>query len=173
MRYLVLLMASMYFTGALAQETLYIYTGPPFTFFSEEPYQPTDRVTGYFALNGPLPPSSTFNLVATIQEFRFFDNVEALDESTGILCMFDVTTDAQGEMADWEFFIRESGIEAMEFQHAIDSFRGSADLGGDAAVAGTNGCGNLALSPSGQSPAFPTGSWVIDTRFFIDGFESP
>jgi hypothetical protein len=150
LRSLILSAALLALPFPLMADTIYTYTGDPFTGFSSpSPYTTSDFVSGSFTLSTPLAANlSDYTITPT--SFDFSDGVNTATPADTWALGFTVSTDANGNITQWAigFGLGTSLVPAGQFQ--------TADLGsivGDFA--------NDFIGPSGDEYA---GNSVAGTR---------
>lgn len=143
---------------AMAQVTTYSYQSNAFDFFFP-PYSAANRISGSLTLDAPLPPSTTTDLTATLTTFSFTDGVAIRDFSNTTICDFQITTNAQGRVANWSILLRQDDPGPTGFQHSLETYGAGPDQAGFSATPGTTGCGTLPFNEVGASnvPIGPAG----------------
>lgn len=101
----ILLCTAMLVVSAIAgvADVTYRYTGNYFDLFYGSPvYSTSDRITGYFTLTNPLPPSSDTRFSPI--SFSFTDGVQTITSSSPnlLLAYFFAQTDTMGNFTEWE-----------------------------------------------------------------------
>jgi hypothetical protein len=85
-------------------DTIYSYTGNPFT-FAASPYTTNDFISGSFDLATPLDNNLPLTAI-TPTSFSFFDGVRTFHSATpGVFSSFNIQTDATGTPDHWNIFI--------------------------------------------------------------------
>jgi hypothetical protein len=133
-------------------QVVYTYQGNDFAAVSP-PYTMAMSVAGSFQVAAPLPASATTNVAPIATAFNFFDGVEARTLADSTICEFSVTTNAVGQIVDWDILLREAG--AADPQHSLETRLGT-DLAGS--VTPNAGCGAAALNPFASVTGLP-GVW--------------
>lgn len=139
-----------------AVPTAYVYTGRRFT-FAQPPYTLNDSVNGSITVNRRLPPNASISdLNLSLLDLSFTDGVAVRTLTDSTFCVFNVSTDAGGEIVQWSLSLREAPApQPGDPQHTLAT-TSTADQGGSGPSAG-DGCGDILLNPAGQS--FNPGSW--------------
>jgi PEP-CTERM motif len=90
----------------LAQaDIIYSYTGNPFTNVTGSVYSTTDSISGFFTLTSALGSNFSFQSI-TPKTFSFTDQHQTLTDTTpSLLADFQVSTDAAGNIDQWEISI--------------------------------------------------------------------
>jgi hypothetical protein len=140
--------------------TTYSYLGQPFT-DAAVPYAIDGRVTGNILLGDPLPPNlSLTDISAALIDFSFTDGVQTRTPANTTICLFQVATDAAGDIVQWQVILREPALSGAT-QETLDSFLvggNGHDLVGSG-PAGANVCGLVLLDPFANN-SLP-GSWTL------------
>jgi hypothetical protein len=86
----------------LVADTVYTYTGNPFTNFSDPSvYTSSDFVSGSFTLNSPLADNLS-DIAITPTSFSFSDGVQlASSTNNNVIAGFTVWTGANGNITNW------------------------------------------------------------------------
>src|SRR5215469_2928099 len=100
----------------LLADTVYTYTGHPFTNNIVAPYTTSNYVRGSFTVASPLTPNTTYHTgVALLTSYIFTDGIDtfsnsffhdAFDKITWkgpYTPIFDIATDGSGNIAHWYF----------------------------------------------------------------------
>ena len=91
----------------LADTYTYTYTGNDFTSFStinqSQVYSSNDSVSVEFTLSAPLA-DSLVNALITPASFNFSDGYQSITDATSAFDWFEITTDADGNIAAWDVF---------------------------------------------------------------------
>lgn len=137
-----------------AAQTVYTYTGNPFTLFTCQPflengtpvmnlcsqpaptnlytaYMATDRVTATLSVSAPLPPNLGLQRVTGLPGFtlRMSDGQQTLDSETAFFTETRLTTDANGQIVDWQLALMNltGSTASMIISDGFES--GDRDLG--------------------------------------------
>lgn len=99
------LLAAFAFAGSAWADTIYIYTGSPFTILSGNPPSSATRLTGFFSVASPLPPNlqtirPVFINVVPLT-WSFTDGNFVFTASNSTLLVFEFTTNATGAINGW------------------------------------------------------------------------
>lgn len=83
-------------------DTIYTYTGNPFTSFSGGyACPPVCKITGSFTLATALPPNQGLTILAPPISFNFTDGLHDFTTASSILVNFLVATDSSGTPSGW------------------------------------------------------------------------
>ena len=107
-------------------DTVYTYTGKPFTIVSA-PYATTDFVSGTLTLATPLAPNLPLSDVTGIDSLSLSDGVQTLSFAMSPpLESIKVSTDASGKITGWYVFL---GLSATHYISTQDTPIITADAG--------------------------------------------
>jgi hypothetical protein len=120
------------FSLAARADTVYNYVGQDFVYVNG-PYTTMDNVTGSFTVANPIAANFSENLDVT--SFSFSDGVQTITNATANRFLFDVTTDANGDIIDYDISIDPSGEPMMSL---IEQSEGNVEYGRDFVIS-TNG----------------------------------
>jgi hypothetical protein len=113
-RSLVLSAALLALPFPLMADTIYTYTGNDFTSFStfnqSQVYSSNDSVSVEFTLSAPLA-ASLVNALITPASFNFSDGYQSITDATSAFDWFEITTDADGNIAAWDVFAENDNGE--------------------------------------------------------------
>ena len=114
---LALLVASV----AVAQPTTYTYTGDPYT-AATAPYVVGGQLTGSFTVANPLPAFLPLtDITPSLTALPFNDGVETRTLANSFICNFQVATDGVGNITRWEILLRRSPYNPGDPHHSIES----------------------------------------------------
>ncbi len=88
-------------TLPMMANTIYTYTGNPFTTVSG-PYTTSDFVTVSFTVASPLGKNMTFAVIPNPISFSFSDGVQTLNNGNATDFSFFFATDANGNIVQWD-----------------------------------------------------------------------
>lgn len=147
---------------AIAAAT-YTYSGPTF-YNANAPYTNEQNITGSFTVASPLAPNlSNADISANLVALSFSDGQATRTLADSVLCGFEVSTDAGGNISGHAIWLRQSNTTAMQNQHNIEIYdpsKGVTDQAGFGALGGTT-CAPTALDPFANS-SDGTGFWAAN-----------
>ncbi|AVP96216.1 hypothetical protein C7S18_02965 [Ahniella affigens] len=139
----------------------YSYSGPTF-YNANAPYTNAQNITGSFTVANPLAPNlSNADIGASLVALSFSDGQATRTLADSVLCGFEVSTDASGNISGHSIWLRQSNTTAMQNQHNIEIYdpsKGLTDQAGFGALGGTT-CAPVALDPFANS-SDGTGVWA-------------
>ena len=144
------------------QPTVYNYTGDPFT-AATAPYAVGGRVTGTITTANPLPAFLPLtDIIPSLVSLTFMDGVQTRTLANSFLCSFRVATDGNGNITEWEVFLRQSPYTPGNPQQSIESsgrpvFPEGADIAGTG-IAGASPCDPFVLTAFGSAGS--QGTWT-------------
>lgn len=111
MRKLVVVLALLlFFPAALSADTIYSYTGDPFTYFEgAKACPPVCSLTGWFSLSSPLLPNMWPPQTVIPLDYSFTDGVTTATPATSGILAFDISTDSSGAIYGWNIFLQGIG----------------------------------------------------------------
>jgi basic membrane lipoprotein Med (substrate-binding protein (PBP1-ABC) superfamily) len=108
-------------------DTIYTYTGDPFTTFYGSPTQFTaaDFVSGSFTLATPLADNLSSQLISPTS-FSFSNGIDTLSNTDPNVndAVFDVVTDSTGAIVQWIVYIQTSTVSVYTHQLGSGSYDG-------------------------------------------------
>ncbi len=111
-------------------DTTYTYTGNDFT-TAVSPFTTSDSVSGSFTVASPFGDDSTYDNFTPIS-FSFTDGQQAVTNLNASTQSFDVSTNASGEVDQWNLTVFDSTSFITTQSYAsgkVTDFGGLADIG--------------------------------------------
>jgi hypothetical protein len=150
-----LVMGLCLFAAGARADTIYTYTGNPFTVFSGlDVCPPVCNISGSFNLASPLATNLPFGAI-TPTAFSFTDGSITL---TGGGSRFEVATDSGGDISFWEIAL--GGQVGPDVCTSLDSVRDPTGTPQDNSISAS--CSSVAFTGSALVNANP-GSWSSST----------
>jgi hypothetical protein len=115
-------------------------------------YTTSLNISGTFELALPLPPNLPLTSVqGGLLSFSFSDGVATRTLADSVVCSFELATDLNGNIVQWDIYLRENGIAAGNPQHGILVIRGAASSIDEGAIvtAPANACDGALTNDQG------------------------
>jgi hypothetical protein len=151
----------------------YLFNGENYTTAAGS-YNTSMRLTGMIQTSSPIPPNaSDLDILGLIDSFSFSDGVNTLTEANATLAplsLFEsglVSTDADGEITDWVFVVRDLPIaDAVSETNVFFGISSVLAFVEDIATPAAE-CNSITVDPTciqydyppGDSAFAPQGSW--------------
>jgi hypothetical protein len=148
----ILLVAALFCLSGFAAKAAvtYDYTGLDFTRVIGA-YTTSDSVTGSFTLASPLGDNLSLSVITPVS-FSFSDGVNTITSANASISLFEVNTDASGNMIYWNITLSLNGAD-------ISTADGLGDLAGFGGSSGGNhASGTMTLA---ATPVPEPGSWPL------------
>lgn len=140
----------------VAAQTVYTYTGEPFT-SADPPYTTGDRLQGAFSVAVPLAPF-TVNSFVDVLDYSFSDGVVTFTPANSVPCSFRVSTDGAGHITAWSISLREPSVNMGDPQQFMDT----SNEGDQAGFAPANFDTCDTLVPTAIATSNTPGTWLDD-----------
>ena len=135
-------------------DTIYSYVGQDFVYVTG-PYTAMDKVTGSFTVANPIAADYSGSVYVT--SYSFNDGVQTISSGSPYRGIFDITTDANGDITYYDIIVGFTGGEPMMRLIQQDD-PNVGDYGRDFAIdsVGDGGAVNLPGEFTEQSTTAPT-----------------
>src|ERR1700733_570432 len=140
----------------LLADTVYTYTGNPFTYIYGSTFTSSDFISGSFTLPSPLGANLAIGTVAPIA-FSFSDDVDTITDTTpNTYADIAVGTDAAGDITSWYIYLWNRNSNAdISSDDSASTQEDAADTGGPARLStgAVWGPGTWAGCSTGPAPS--------------------
>ena len=133
-------------------QAVYDYQGNNYEVFFGSAFDDTMSVSGSFTLPLELPPNLVLQSIDVAGlTFSLSNGIRVFTEANSTVCTFEAATGPNGEIVQWNIFLREPGVPVGDPQATLLSNREIAAVdGGYIAISNGVVCDSLAGTDSGE-----------------------